>query len=144
MLDLFGNLIILNKVTILQNATAAVMPASEFQRQLHDLFQCGQNVFCILQVLWFSQVESGQGQLKCLRVELTPLHTAAKHYCTFELLSSTGNTDMARDPEEVLASGDASELDLTNAHLHTLEEVPIPETLSVSCIGERSPCTIGG
>ena len=41
---------------------------------------------------------------------------------------------MALEPEEVLVSADASELDLTNAHLHTLEEVPIPETLSVGCI----------
>lgn len=38
---------------------------------------------------------------------------------------------MALDPE-VLVAADASELDLTSAHLHTLEEVPIPETLSVS------------
>ena len=45
---------------------------------------------------------------------------------------------MARDPEEVLVSADASELDLTNAHLHTLVEVPIPETLSVSYVEERS------
>lgn len=39
---------------------------------------------------------------------------------------------MAVDLEEVLVSADATELDLTNAHLHTLEEVPIPQTLSVS------------
>lgn len=41
------------------------------------------------------------------------------------------NADMALDPEEVLVSADASSLDLTSAHLHSLEEVPIPETLSV-------------
>lgn len=38
---------------------------------------------------------------------------------------------MALDSEEVLVSADAAELDLTNAHLHNLEEVPIPDTLSV-------------
>ena len=39
---------------------------------------------------------------------------------------------MVLDLEEVLVSTDATELDLTNAHLHSLDEVPIPETLSVS------------
>ena len=39
---------------------------------------------------------------------------------------------MAVDLEEVLVAADAAELDLTNAHLHSLEDVPIPETLSVS------------
>lgn len=38
---------------------------------------------------------------------------------------------MAVDLEEVLVAADAAELDLTNAHLHNLEEVPLPETLSV-------------
>ena len=47
---------------------------------------------------------------------------------------------MAVDAEEMLVSADAAELDLTNAHLHTLEDVPIPETLSVS---QPSPETYG-
>ncbi|KAL3136560.1 hypothetical protein ABBQ38_005806 [Trebouxia sp. C0009 RCD-2024] len=38
---------------------------------------------------------------------------------------------MAVDLEEVLVAADAAELDLTNAHLHNLEEVPLPETLSL-------------
>ena len=43
---------------------------------------------------------------------------------------------MALDSEEVLVSADAAELDLTNAHLHNLEEVPIPETLSVTLLAK--------
>ncbi len=48
---------------------------------------------------------------------------------------------MAHDTQEVPVSPDASELDLTNAHLQNLDDVPLPETLSVSNI-VRSPLAI--
>lgn len=83
----------------------------------------------------FTQAKSAGG---CNRVQCSPL-IATNCDCAIELLKESEgeslrvkNADMALDPEEVLVSADASELDLTSAHLHSLEEVPIPETLSVS------------
>ena len=38
---------------------------------------------------------------------------------------------MAQGTEEILVSADATELDLTNSHLQNLNDVPLPETLSV-------------
>jgi hypothetical protein len=38
---------------------------------------------------------------------------------------------MAQGVEEVLVAADAAELDLTNAHLQNLDDVPLPESLSV-------------
>ena len=38
---------------------------------------------------------------------------------------------MAPGTEEILVSADASELDLMNSHLQNLEEVTLPESLSV-------------
>lgn len=38
---------------------------------------------------------------------------------------------MAQGVEEVLVAADAAELDLTNAHLRNLDDVPLPESLSV-------------
>ncbi|DBB05101.1 TPA: hypothetical protein ACH3X3_010362, partial [Trebouxia sp. C0006] len=38
---------------------------------------------------------------------------------------------MAQGVEEVLDAADAAELDLTNAHLRNLDDVPLPESLSL-------------
>ncbi len=38
---------------------------------------------------------------------------------------------MAQGVAEVLVAADAAELDLTNAHLRNLDDVPLPESLSV-------------
>ncbi len=42
---------------------------------------------------------------------------------------------MAQGVEEILVAADAAELDLTNAHLRNLDDVPLPESLSVRQIG---------
>ena len=42
---------------------------------------------------------------------------------------------MAQGVEEVLVAADAAELDLTNAHLRNLDDVPLPESLSVRQFG---------
>ncbi len=45
---------------------------------------------------------------------------------------------MAQGVEEVLVAADAAELDLTNAHLRNLDDVPLPESLSVRQFGMSS------
>ena len=42
---------------------------------------------------------------------------------------------MAQGVEEVLVAADAAELDLTNAHLRNLDDVPLPGSLSVRQFG---------
>jgi len=44
---------------------------------------------------------------------------------------SVTSLSMAQGVEEVFVAADAAELDLTNAHLRNLDDVPLPESLSV-------------
>lgn len=48
---------------------------------------------------------------------------------------------MGQDSEELTVSADASELDLTNAHLQSLDDVPLPDTLAVS-VGTIEPLIV--